>query len=105
MAVNIKQSILKSAKLLERLSLLRINEPTLERVVRMVESVSDIEQFNDELLNNVSPMISPSENQCIFMRDDDRPITTDRNAIMKNAAKTIEDYFVTPSKHKHYDDF
>ncbi|KAI7687049.1 Glutamyl-tRNA(Gln) amidotransferase subunit C [Sarcoptes scabiei] len=98
---EIRQSILKLIPLLERLSLLRINDQALDRVVRNVQFCLKIDQFDDAQLENVTPMISPCENQSIYLRSDQSE-PTNRQEIMKNSRNKFEDYFVTPSKHRHY---
>mgnify|MGYP002717151004 CR=1 FL=1 len=105
MASNIRHSVTKLVPLLERLSLVRINQDALDRVIRCVEFSKQIDQIDDNQLANVKPMISPSaeNNDCIYMRDDSIE-HTDHIEITKNAQKLVEDYFVTPSKHKHYSD-
>ena len=89
--------------LLERLALLRINEDALGRVVRCVEFADKIHEIDPKILENVEPMISPNE-QNIRMRSDDRIEEYSLEKTLKNASKTFEDYFVAPSKHKHYSD-
>lgn len=106
MSSNVRQSVTKLVPLLERLSLVRINQDALERVIRCVEFSKQIDQIDPNKLINVKPMISPSaenDKKCVYMRDD-LVEPTDRAEIVKNAQKLVEDYFVTPSKHKHYSD-
>ena len=94
-----RASVTNLVPLLERLSLLRINQTVLDRVIRCVEFADKVHEVNTS--DNIEPMISPTERQCIKMRDDVTE-STDRFVTMKNASKLVEDYFVTPSEHKHY---
>ncbi|OTF78670.1 hypothetical protein BLA29_002789 [Euroglyphus maynei] len=104
MASTVKQSVTKLVPLLERLSLVRINQDALDRVTRCIEFSQQIDQIDTNKLANVKPMISPTtDDECIYMRDDSIE-RTDRIEIIKNAQKLVEDYFVTPNKHKHYSD-
>lgn len=98
---TIRESVSKLVPLLERLSLLRINDAALERVIRTVEFSSSILDVNTD--QNTKPMISPTEEQCVYMRSDEAA-ETDRKTTMCNASHTVEGYFVTPSQHKHYSD-
>ncbi|KAI2807018.1 hypothetical protein RDWZM_006254 [Blomia tropicalis] len=96
-----RDSVTKLVPLLERLSLLRINQQALDRVIRCVEFANTIEEVDTSRVTK--PMISPSDGHGIYMRDD-VPKQFDRAETMKNASITVEDYFTTPSKHKHFSD-
>ena len=89
--------------LLERLALLRINNEALSRVVRCVEFADKIHEIDPKLLDNVEPMISPNEEQ-VRMRPDNVVGDYPLRDTLKNASRTVEDYFVAPTKHKHYSD-
>lgn len=98
-------AVTKLVPLLERLSLLRITPAALDRVVRTVEMANTLDEVvvedSGSRTSKIEPMISPTEADCVYLRDD-QPAPTDRVEAMKNAAKVVEDYFVTPSEHKHY---
>lgn len=85
--------------LLERLSLLRVNQEALDRVIRLVNFANQIQEVH--IPEDTKPMVSPVEDQCLYMRDD-QVEKTQVHETTKNAEKMVEDYFVTPNKHKHY---
>lgn len=96
---NIRESVTKLVPLLERLSLLKINDQALERVIRCVEYSSTISENDPNC--DLKPMISPTENDCVFMRKDEA-FPANQTETLANATQLVEEYFVTPSKHKHY---
>lgn len=100
MAASTRASVTKLVPLLERLSLLRINQAALDRVVRCVEFASVIKQV-DTSSRSIEPMFSPTEGSNVNLRNDvSQPCSLEETT--KNASQLVEDYFVTPSEHKHY---
>jgi len=99
MASATRTSVTKLVPLLERLSLLRINSAALDRVIRCVEFANTIHEVDTP--DTIKPMISPTENKCIRMREDVAQ-KCELSATVKNATQRVEDYFVTSSEHKHY---
>lgn len=90
--------------LLERLSLVRIGHEALDRVVRLVEFSQVIREVDTKGADGelrIEPMMTPSERDSLRLRDD-VALPTDRKETLANAAKLVEDYFVTPGEHKHY---
>ncbi|XP_062590507.1 glutamyl-tRNA(Gln) amidotransferase subunit C, mitochondrial-like [Saccostrea cucullata] len=80
--------------LLERLSLVQFNnQEAVDRLNKAVQSANRLYSVNTD---NVEPMDSVLEDRKLYLRDDtvmDGNCLTD---ILKNASKTIEDYYVAP---------
>lgn len=80
--------------LLERLSLVEFNnQEGVDRLTKAVHSANLLHAVNT---NNVEPMDSVLEDRILYLRDD---VVTDGNClkdVMRNATKTLEDYYVAP---------
>nr|XP_022345178.1 glutamyl-tRNA(Gln) amidotransferase subunit C, mitochondrial-like [Crassostrea virginica] len=81
-------------ELLERLSLVEFNnQEGVDRLTKAVHSANLLHAVNTD---NVQPMDSVLEDRVLYLRDDS---VTDGNClsdIMKNATKTLEDYYIAP---------
>lgn len=80
--------------LLERLSLVEFNnQEGVDRLTKAVHSANLLHAVNTD---NVEPMDSVLEDRILYLRDD---VVTDGNClkdVMRNATKTLEDYYVAP---------
>ncbi|XP_061198068.1 glutamyl-tRNA(Gln) amidotransferase subunit C, mitochondrial-like [Saccostrea echinata] len=80
--------------LLERLSLVQFNN--LEAVDRLNKAVQSANQLNAVNTDNVEPIDSVLEDRKLYLREDTVMDGNCLNDILKNASKTIEDYYVAP---------
>jgi len=78
---------------LERTSL--VDFDNREAFDRLQEAVTFANTLFEVDTTGVEPMTSVLENEILYLRDDVTAIT-DREAILSNAVKTEEDYFIAP---------
>ncbi|CAN7993044.1 unnamed protein product [Ixodes hexagonus] len=82
-----------TVELLERLSL--VDFSNAEAVARLEEAVKFASVIMDVNTTGVEPMVTPLEDTVLRLRDDVATKCSSAD-ILKNAAKTEEDYFVAP---------
>ncbi|CAJ0587645.1 unnamed protein product, partial [Mesorhabditis spiculigera] len=79
---------------LERLSLLRFSDE--EAVANLREAVRTANRLKHVNVDGVEPMYRVHEDQECPLREDNEASALSREEALSNAAKTFEDYFVTP---------
>lgn len=79
---------------LERLSLVDFgNEEGIERLEAAIRLADELHDVNTE---NVEPMITPNEDETLFLREDVVKEQNSMEEITRNAALVMDGYFVVP---------
>lgn len=101
-SIPVKKAVVKAkpmkldqdtVELLERLSL--VDFSNAESVVRLEEAVNFASAILSVDTTGVEPMVTPLEDMPLKLRDD-IAVQCSAQAILKNAKKTVEGYFVAP---------